>query len=84
MDFETMYGQLIVNALPGVSFPRDYDFAAEHENDVIRVRAQVQVDATVERDDLRRQLSEARGRDAARLRMLNAGVSMADIDLLGS
>ena len=37
----------------GVSFPAGYDFEAEHENDIARVRAQAQVDATLERDELR-------------------------------
>ena len=84
MDWETMYGQLIVNALPGVSFARDYDFAAEHENDIARVRAQAQMDATLERDDLRATVAAGTDRAALRQRMLNAGVSVADIDQLGS
>lgn len=84
MDWETMYTNVLIIALPGVSFPADYDFAAKHENDIARVRTQVQVDATIERDQLRERLAEAGGRDAARLRMLNAGVSIADIELLGS
>jgi hypothetical protein len=82
MDWETMYGQLIVNALPGVSFPADYDFVAEHENDIARVRTQAQVDATLERNQLRETMAAGIDRAALKQRLLNAGVSLADLDEL--
>ena len=63
MDYETMYGRLITEALPGVSFPRDYDFEAEFKNDIKRVRAQAQVDVTVECETLRCQLEEEKVKD---------------------
>lgn len=79
MNFETMYGQLIVNALPGVSFPAGYDFIAEHENDIKRVRDQAEVDATLERDALKVQL-EAIDRKAQLRAKAKAG-SLTDDEL---
>ena len=82
MDWETMYGQLITNALPGVSFPRDYDFKAEHENDIARVRAQAQVDLTLERDNLKAQLEMVSRRVMLRAKAKAGRISDAELDEL--
>ena len=82
MDWETMYTNLLITALPGVSFSGDYDFEAEHENDIARVREQAQVDATLERDELKAELSLQSGKAAARQRLLDKGVNPKDIEEL--
>lgn len=82
MDWETMYGQLIVNALPGVSFPAGYDFADEHENDIDRVRAQAQVDVTVERDNLKAQLETVSRRVMLRAKAKAGRITDNELDEL--
>lgn len=53
------YTTLLNELQPGVGFPADYDFAAEHENDIARARAHSQVDVTLERDDYKARLEVA-------------------------
>ena len=82
LQWQTLYGQLITNALPGVNFPAGYDFKAEHENDIARVRAQAQVDLTLERDDLKAQLEMVSRRVMLMAKAKAGRISDAELDEL--
>lgn len=82
MNWETMYSNLLNAALPGVSFPVAYNFIKEHKKDITRVRKQSQLDATIERDQLRAIVAQGKGEVAARQRAINAGANPNDLDII--
>lgn len=55
-DWQGLYTELLHSLQPGVGYPAGYDYAAEHEANVVKAREHSELDKTLECETLKAQL----------------------------